>query len=109
MMSYDDVIYGVYRSDTPAVFLASLVPFIHEHINDPIFRNLVFCEFDLFFNHNIIRLDRPKNYSAGFVGSIASYFEDILRDAARFHGITISSIIQRPIQRLVEFHNEVSL
>ncbi|MBQ5403455.1 MAG: ATPase [Bacteroidales bacterium] len=109
MMSYDDVIYGVYRSDTPAVFLASLVPFIHEHINDPIFRNLVFCEFDLFFNHNIIRLDRPKNYSAGFVGSIASYFGDILRDAARFHGITISSIIQRPIQRLVEFHNEVSL
>ncbi|MBR4273745.1 MAG: ATPase, partial [Bacteroidales bacterium] len=69
MIGYDDVIYGVYRSETPAQFLASLVPFINDHIGDNIFRNLVLTEFDLFFNRNIIRLNRPKNFGIGFVGS----------------------------------------
>ena len=107
MLNYDDVIYGVYKSDTPAVFLSSFMPFIHDHINDLNLRNLVLTEFDQFFNRNIIRLDRPKSYTAGFVGSVAVHFADILKDAARFHGITISTIVQKPIQRLVEFHNEV--
>ena len=107
MMGYDDVIYGVYRSETPAQFLASLVPFINDHIGDNIFRNLVLTEFDLFFNRNIIRLNRPKNFTIGFVGSIAYNFAEILKDAARFHGLTIYSIIQKPIQRLAEYHNEI--
>ena len=107
MIGYDDVIYGVYRSETPAQFLASLVPFINDHIGDNIFRNLVLTEFDLFINRNIIRLNRPKNFGIGFVGSIAYNFADILKDAARFHGLSIYSIIQRPIQRLAEYHNEI--
>lgn len=107
MIGYDDVIYGVYRSETPAQFLSSLVPFINDHIGDNIFRNLVLTEFDLFINRNIIRLNRPKNFGIGFVGSIAYNFADILKDAARFHGLSIYSIIQRPIQRLAEYHNEI--
>jgi hypothetical protein len=106
MLSYDDVIYGVYRNDSPAQFLASLVPFIHDHISDNIFRNIVLTEFDLFFNRNIIRLNRPKNFTIGFVGGIAYNFAEILKDAARFHGLSIYSILQRPIQRLAEYHNE---
>jgi len=109
IINYDDIIYGVYTSDSPAVFLASFMPFIHNHINDLMYRNLVLTEFDLFFNRNVIRLNRPKAYNAGFVGSVAVNFEDILKDAARFHGITISNIIQKPILRLVEFHNETTL
>ncbi len=107
MMKYEDIIFGAYRSESPAQFLAQFVPFIHDHINDMIFRNLVLCEFDLFLNRNIVRLNRPKSYNIGFVGSIAANFEDILKDAARFHGLTISTIIQKPIQRLVEYHKEV--
>ncbi len=107
MHSYDDVIYGVYRNESPSQFLASLVPFISDHIGDNIFRNIVLTEFDLFFNRNIIRLNRPKTYGIGFVGSIASTFAEILKDAARFHGLSIYSIIQRPINRLAEYHNEI--
>ncbi|MCQ2252870.1 MAG: ATPase [Bacteroidales bacterium] len=108
-LQYSDIIFGAYSSESPAQFLANLVPFIHEHINDTIFRNMVFCEFDLFFNRNIIRLNRPKNFPIGFVGSVAAHFEEILKDAARFHGVTVCSIVQKPIQRLAEYHNEVSL
>jgi hypothetical protein len=40
------------------------------------------------------------------VGGIAYNFAEILKDAARFHGLSIYSILQRPIQRLAEYHNE---
>ncbi|MCQ2973627.1 MAG: hypothetical protein MJ211_02305 [Bacteroidales bacterium] len=107
-VTYNDIIMGTYRSESPATFLAQFVPFIKEHIDDSIFRNLVFCEFDLFFSRNIIKIDNFKSYNIGFVGSVALYFKDILSDVARFYNIYISNIIQKPINRLVEFHTETN-
>ena len=104
MVDYNDIIYGVYRSDNPAAFLARFVPFIHDHINDTLFRNLVFCEFDLFFVKNIIRIENYKTFNIGFVGSVAMYFKEILGDVARFYNVYLSDIIQKPITKLAEYH-----
>lgn len=104
MVNYNDIINGVYRSDKPAAFLAEFVPFIKEHIGDAMFRNLVFCEFDLFFVKNIIRIDNYKTYNIGFVGSVASHFKEILDDVARFYNITVTDTLQKPIARLAEYH-----
>lgn len=106
MVTYQDIINGTYRSENPSQFLAQFMPFIHDHINDNVFRNLVTCELDLFFSRNIIRLTRPKDYSIGFVGSVATYFEEILKDVAQYHGLTVSHVLQKPINRLVEYHEE---
>lgn len=104
MVNYNDIINGVYRSDKPAAFLAKFVPFIKEHISDAMFRNLVFCEFDLFFVKNIIRIDNYKSYNIGFVGSVAAHFKEILDDVARFYSLTVTDTLQRPIERLAEYH-----
>lgn len=104
LVDYNDVIAGVYRSESPAVFMSKFVPFIHDHISDTLFRNLVFCEFDLFFVKNIIRIENFKTYNLGFVGSVATYFKEILSDVARFYNVTITDIIQKPINRLAEYH-----
>jgi len=109
MVSYEDIINGTYGGEAPSQFLAQFMPFIYDHINDSVFRNMVTVELDLFFSRNIIRLTRPKDYNIGFVGSVASYFEEILRDVAKYHGLTVSKVLQKPIQRLVEYHEEVDL
>ncbi len=106
MVDYKDIISGVYRSENPAAFMARFVPFIHDHINDTLFRNLVFCEFDLFFVKNIIKIENYKSYNIGFVGSVAENFREILGDVARFYNVTVTDIIQKPINRLAEFHTK---
>lgn len=105
MMGYKDIINGVYRSSNPAVFLSRFVPFISDHINDSLFRNMVFCEFDMFFSKNILRIENYKTYNLAFVGSVAVHFKDILSDVARFYNVSITDIIQKPITKLVEFHS----
>lgn len=104
MTNYNEIIQGVYRSNSPAAYLAKFVPFIHEHIGNTLFRNLVFCEFDLFFVKNIIKIENYKTYNIGFIGSVATYFKEILDDVARFYNITITDILQKPIERLAEYH-----
>ncbi len=101
---YNDIVQNVYTSATPAKYLAEFVPFVKNHIDDTLMRNLVFCEFDKYFTRNIIRYNKYKSLDTGFVGSVAKEFKDILSDAARFHGVSIISIIQKPIERLVEYH-----
>jgi hypothetical protein len=39
-----------------------------------------------------------------FIGSIAFFFEDILRNSASCMGITVGNIIQKPIHGLVSYH-----
>lgn len=101
---YNDIIQNVYSSPTPAKYLSEFVPFVKNHIDDTMMRNLVFCEFEKYFTRNIIRYNKFKTMDTGFVGSVAKEFKDILSDAARFHGVSIVSVIQKPIERLVEYH-----
>ena len=106
--NYNDIIQGVYRSESPSAFLAKFVPFIHEHIGNTLFRNMVFCEFDLFFVKNIIKIENYKTFNIGFVGSVATHFKEILDDVARFYSLTITDILQKPIERLTEYHVQKS-
>jgi len=42
----------------------------------------------------------------GFVGSIAFYFHEILELVAANHGISISQIVQNPIEGLIKYHSK---
>ena len=46
-----------------------------------------------------------ENVQVGFVGSIAHYFHEILEVVASKRGITISRIVQNPMDGLVNYHS----
>ena len=77
-----DIIQRVYREPAPNRFLASIAPFIKEHINEPWIEETVEDNFRLFFKRNFARYNRP-DLPCSFVGSIAFYFEEQLRAAAK--------------------------
>ena len=98
------IIEKVYRQPFPSRFLASLSPFLAEHISDKTIRRIVENSFLSFFERNVMQYDYRKN-NVNFVGSIAWYFSDILREIASKKGIEIGKIEKSPMQGLVEYYN----
>lgn len=98
------IIRRVYRDPSPNRFLASLSPFLHEHLDIPEIRHLVKHQFELFFKRNVSNYRRYNDTSVNFVGSIAFFYQDILHEAADEAGYTIAKIIRSPMDGLIQYH-----
>lgn len=98
------IIRRVYRDPSPNRFLASLSPFLHEHLDIPEIHGLVKHQFDLFFKRNVSNYRKYNDCSVNFVGSVAYFYQDILREAADEAGYVISKIIRSPMDGLIEYH-----
>lgn len=98
-----DIIDKVYRQPFPNRFLASLSPFLAENIQEPAVHTLVFKSFKAFLKRNVMQYDYQQ-YPVHFIGSIAYYYQKILREAAQEMGIQTGIILQSPMEGLIQFH-----
>lgn len=99
------IIDRVYRQPFPNRFLAGLSPFLAQNLNEPSIRLLVLNSFNAFLQRNVMQY-AYQQHSVHFVGSVAFYYQEILRQAAQDLGIQIGAIIQSPMQGLIAFHNQ---
>ncbi len=101
-----DIIQRVYKQPAANRFLASLVPFIGENIDVPEVRQLVLNAFKAFFRRNVASYPQSRELPVNFVGSIAFIYRDILEEAAQAYGMRIGTVIQSPIEGLINYHAE---
>lgn len=97
------IIDKVYRQPFPSRFLASLSPFLLEHIENRTIRRIVEKSFTDFFERNVMQYNY-QGKKVNFVGSIAFYFAEILHEIASKKGIEIGKIEQSPMQGLVAYY-----
>lgn len=102
-LSMADVIDRVYRKPLANRFLASLCPFIHDHLDDDVVCRLVTDCFRDFFRLNIAPYGRP-DLPVSFVGSVAWHFAEQLREAARQEGFIVGDVVQSPLEGLLRYH-----
>lgn len=91
-----DVYRLVYLSPQPNRWLASLAPFIKAHISIPEVEAMVCEQFALFLTRNVVPYRRPE-LPVGFVGSIAYYFREQLKEAVNDCGLQMGEIIKSPL------------
>lgn len=109
-ISQAQVIERVYRQPMANRFLASLSPFICEHLDDEGVQELVIGNFCDFFTHNVARYGTTAGCTSvaslpvHFVGSMGHHYHAQLLEAARRTGFTVGRILKSPIRGLVEYH-----
>lgn len=94
----------VYKQPFPNRFLASLSPFLLRHIEEPYIYDLVSNSFRAFFARNVMQYG-CRDYPVHLTGSIAWYYQDILKDVAREFGFRLGTIVQSPVQGLIRYHS----
>lgn len=97
------VIARVYRQPMANRFLASLCPFIHDHLGDPCLKSLVIDAFRDFFRINIAPY-RRRDLPVAFVGSVAWFFSQQLTEAAAAEGFCVGTVCRSPLLGLLRYH-----
>ena len=91
-----NVIERVYRQPMANRWLASLCPYIRQHLDQPSVQEVVVQNFQLFIRHNLAPYRRP-HLPINAVGSVAYFFRPQLEQAATAEGYTIGQILRSPL------------
>ncbi len=103
--SIAEVIDHVYRQPQPNRYLASLVPFISQHRNDPAVDEMLKDEFSRFLTRNVARYGRP-DLPVSFVGGIANEFAAQIQSSCEQCGMKMGRILARPAQEMLIYHQK---
>ncbi|MDR0574668.1 MAG: ATPase [Tannerella sp.] len=103
-LTVSEILDNIYKKPMANKFLASFSPFILRNINNPAVYNLVYNSFKDFFNYNVMQYDY-KNNTAHLTGSVAYYYQDIIRKVAEDTGVKTGVITQSPMNGLVKYYS----
>lgn len=107
-MDRDEILNRVYSQEMPSRFLGSFSHFIFQHLKEPYCYQLVYDGFSEFIEKNVMQYPNYKNLKVHFVGSVAFYFSDILRQVANDKKISVKNILESPIAGLTLYHQKDS-
>ena len=103
-LTQEDILDCTYRRPFPNRFLASLSPFLSEHIAVREMHAIVFNSFVSFLARNVMQYDY-ENYAANFVGSVAYHYKEVLMEAAEAVKVRVGRISKSPMSGLIDYYN----
>uniref|UniRef100_UPI0040484B49 N-acetylglucosamine kinase n=1 Tax=Polaribacter sp. TaxID=1920175 RepID=UPI0040484B49 len=106
VLDIDTVKFNLYRQPNPNMYLASFAKFMFEFKDEKYVKKMIKKGFVHFFKYRILPFQKTSETPIYFIGSIAHYFRDILEQVAKKYGLTVTDVIQRPIDNLVAFHSK---
>ena len=102
-LTAQSIVQKVYRENMPSRFLADLSTFCARHRNLTEINLFIIDCFKEFFIRNVNLYNCPE-IPVSFVGSIAWFYKEELKEAARITGFKIGKIMQSPITGLIDYH-----
>jgi|SRR5690554_1228664 len=108
----DEIKMNLYQKPHPNAYLATFAPFLFQENGgvkkDAYFYGLIKNEIATFIDCRILSFDNATEVPIHFVGSIAHFSKDIIEECFRKHNLSLGTIVQRPIDGLIEFYKDKS-
>lgn len=102
-----DIIFDrVYMKPHANVYLASFMKFITGFKHEPYIKEMILQGIGEFLDTHVTCFEDFKAVKTHFIGSVAYYHEDLLRQAAEQRSIQIGNIFKNPIEGLYHYHIE---
>jgi N-acetylglucosamine kinase-like BadF-type ATPase len=95
---------NIYMKPHANVYLASFMKLISKYKDTEYVQQMVHAGMREFMKRHVCCFKNYRDVPTNFVGSIAYYFQDIVKEEAAKLDITVGSIIKKPIEGLVEYH-----
>jgi len=106
-ISKEKVLENVYKSPEGNKFVASFVEFLQ--LTDSEWKDEILKKvFRDFINVRILAYPEHTHYNINFVGSIAFHFQKELNQVMGEYGLSINSILHKPIKKLIDYHSKQS-
>ncbi|MCY7353327.1 MAG: N-acetylglucosamine kinase [Cytophagaceae bacterium] len=102
--SRQTVLEHAYRQPFPNRYFAGFSKFLFDHRQHPFAHQLVYDAFTLFFERYVGKYAAAKSPRIHFTGSVAFYYNDILRRVTVDQGFTLGIVMENPIAGLTLYH-----
>ena len=102
--TYAGFMEGVYINEKPNWFLAQFVPFLNDNISNEYCSNLVENSFEEFIKRNIFRYSGFQQLPICFVGSVAFYFHEQLKNVLQKNHLHFKTVLKEPLNGLINYH-----
>ncbi len=103
-LTVEEALKNMYHTPRPNAYLADFNKFVVERKDHPYLQKMVHEEMLNFFDYQVLPYVEAKDAEINFIGSIAYYYEDVLRSAAAELNLNVGQIVQKPIESLVSYH-----
>ncbi|WP_215240830.1 N-acetylglucosamine kinase [Dyadobacter helix] len=98
------VLDKTYRQPFPNRYFAGFSRFIASHIEHPFLQELVTQAFTLFVKKYIKKHRDAALYQVHFTGSVAFFYQDILKRVLLEEGLIPGRIVKSPLEGLTDYH-----
>lgn len=94
----------LYENTIPNRYCAKFAIFAKKHLQTSYCAELVYSNFDQFFENIIVHYKDYQKYSFNAIGSIAFYFKDILAQVIMEYHMNLGTLAISPIEGLINYH-----
>ena len=105
-LNIDDLLKNMYHNPRANAYMADFTRFIVDRKTHPYFQNFIYKELKNFLEFQVMPYEECRESEINFIGSIAYFFEDSLRAVASDFHFKIGTVVQRPIESLVNYHRD---
>lgn len=99
-----EILNHAYQQEKPNRYFAQFCPFLLENAADPFCRALIENSFQLYIEKYLLKYPQIREVKIGIVGSVAFHFKEILISVFSQNHLVIDTIVQKPIDALVSYH-----
>jgi N-acetylglucosamine kinase-like BadF-type ATPase len=103
-LSPDTIKEYLYKNENPNTYLAQVGRFLIENKSHGYAKKVVKKGLRLFVENQILLFEESKNIPIYFVGSIAHFLSDEIREVLDEYSLTLGKIIRHPIITLAQYH-----
>ncbi len=104
-LDFEGILHKIYKDNKPNHWISSLSHFASANIENEQIRDLVKQNFRDFLSAQIKRYTGYQDKEISFTGSVAWHFKDILHEVMQEESLHTGTILQQPMEGLIEFHS----
>ena len=103
-LQIDELLKNMYHNPRANAYMADFTRFIVDRKSHPYFQNFIYKELKNFLEFQVMPYEECRDAEINFIGSVAYFFEDSLRAAAADFHFKVGTVVQKPIESLVNYH-----
>jgi N-acetylglucosamine kinase-like BadF-type ATPase len=102
--SLSDILNSLYNRSYPNRYLASFSEFLLPRKEHPFIKTLIVSSFEAFNSAQLQHYSHYQPVPVAFVGSIAWFYQDILKEVMESYGYSVGVVYREPVEGLVMYH-----
>jgi N-acetylglucosamine kinase-like BadF-type ATPase len=100
----DVIKHNLYKEPNPNAYMATFAQFLIEHKKQDYCQKVITTQIEIFVENYITQFENYKEVPIHFIGSIAFYLKEELKQIFDKKGHQLGNVLKRPIEGLIRFH-----